>query len=82
MSRNVHPLPRQHVLQRMERLALAVVRNPRIKVMDQVVFHRHRRPIAQPRLEDAGVVIAPALLRVGDRVKFRALSPEEFAAWK
>jgi inhibitor of KinA len=24
----------------------------------------------------------PALLRVGDRVKFRALSPEEFAAWK
>lgn len=24
----------------------------------------------------------PALLRVGDRVKFRAISPEEFAAWK
>jgi inhibitor of KinA len=24
----------------------------------------------------------PTLLRVGDRVKFRALSPEEFAAWK
>jgi inhibitor of KinA len=25
---------------------------------------------------------APALLRVGDRVKFRVISPEEFAAWK
>lgn len=24
----------------------------------------------------------PALLRVGDRVKFRAITPEEFAAWK
>lgn len=24
----------------------------------------------------------PALLRVGDRVKFRAISPEEFATWK
>jgi allophanate hydrolase subunit 1 len=25
---------------------------------------------------------APALLRVGDRVKFRAMSMEEFATWK
>ena len=24
----------------------------------------------------------PTLLRVGDRVKFRAITPEEFAAWK
>jgi inhibitor of KinA len=24
----------------------------------------------------------PALLRVGDQVKFRAITPEEFAAWK
>jgi inhibitor of KinA len=24
----------------------------------------------------------PALLHAGDRVRFRAISPEEFAAWK
>ena len=37
-----------------------------------------RTPLGLFRANDA----APALLRVGDRVKFRAISPEEFAAWK
>jgi inhibitor of KinA len=26
--------------------------------------------------------VPPSLLRVGDRVRFEAISPEEFAAWK
>jgi inhibitor of KinA len=37
-----------------------------------------RTPLELFRANDA----APALLRVGDRVKFRAISPEEFATWK
>jgi inhibitor of KinA len=37
-----------------------------------------RTPLALFRAGES----SPALLRVGDRVKFRALSPEEFAAWK
>jgi inhibitor of KinA len=37
-----------------------------------------RTPLTLFRATDAD----PALLRVGDRVKFRAITPEEFAAWK
>lgn len=37
-----------------------------------------RTPLTLFRATDA----EPALLRVGDRVKFRAITPEEFAAWK
>ncbi len=37
-----------------------------------------RTPLALFRATEA----EPALLRVGDRVKFRAITPEEFAAWK
>lgn len=37
-----------------------------------------RTPVPLFRLGDP----EPALLRVGDRVKFRVITPEEFAAWK
>lgn len=37
-----------------------------------------RTPLAMFRVDRT----PPALVRVGDRVKFRAISPEEFAAWK
>ena len=37
-----------------------------------------RTPVAMFRPNEA----EPARLRVGDRVKFRAITPEEFAAWK
>ena len=37
-----------------------------------------RTPVAMFRADEA----EPARLRVGDRVKFRAITPEEFVAWK
>ena len=37
-----------------------------------------RTPLAMFRADAA----EPALLRVGDKVKFKAITPEEFAAWK